>query len=525
MDTQFSILKKIIKKKEIFIVMICLVLGFSLRFYTFDKKSLWMDEIHTYNDSRDNLKGHLRFYQENPTFLHPPLFFVLTHLFYPFPKPERDLRIIPLIFGTLSVPMIYFLSRLFCPGIALPCTLSLTFMTYHISLSQDGRSYALILFLGMGALYFLMKYLDTSKITYLLFVAATYALLFYTSYASIPFIFLSQILWFYGVHNEARKPHPFSFLILNGLTLLFCIPWILFILLNYKGESLMHPFHIEGTGSFLTILYLILYDWAPHAPLMISSIILLVLFPFFPKNKKNASILLALSILPVGGLYLFCKILNITHFVSSRYFINFLPSFLIALYLSLHSIEAKFEKLTKLLRLKFLFVALFIASNLSILPLYYRSEKQDLKGLVDYLKVHLREGDRIFDGEMGYMPGILHYFGAYPKTRHHIFSFRKDKEKGLNVEIPFIYKDKIYTLNWSSICCDQYVANGGRLWIVVGENTAKKFVKDNSFVFKGYFDGSFLNFKKFPSDASIYLFLDDPRSPEEKGIDWPMERR
>jgi hypothetical protein len=52
---------------------------------------------------------------------------------------------------------------------------------------------------------------------------------------------------------------------------------------------------------------------------------LLVLFPFFSKNKTNALILLALFILPVGGVYLFCKILNITHFVSSRYFANFLP--------------------------------------------------------------------------------------------------------------------------------------------------------------------------------------------------------
>ncbi len=525
MKTELFALKNYTKRKEILILGLCFIVGFALRFYTFDQKSLWMDEIHTYNDSRDNLKGHLRFYQENPTFLHPPLFFVLTHLFYPFPKPERDLRIIPLIFGTLSVPMIYFLSRLFCPGIALPCTLSLTFMTYHISLSQDGRSYAFILFLGMVALYFLMKHLDTSKITYLLLVAATYALLFFTSYASIPFIFLSQVLWFYGVRNDAQKPRPSSFLVLNGLTLLFCLPWILFIVLNYKDQPLMHPFHIEGTGSYLTILYLIIHDWVPHAPLMISSIMLLILFPFFSENKKNASILLALFILPVGGLYLFCKILNLTHFVTSRYFINFLPPFLIALYLSLHSIETKFEKLRKLIRLKFLFVALFIASNLSILPLYYRSEKQDLKGLVDYLKVHLREGDKILDGGMGYMPGILHYFGTYPTGRHQIVTFRRDAEKGLYVEVPFIYKNKIYTLNWSSICCDQYVADGARLWIVVGESIAKKFIEDHSFVFKGYFDGSFLNFKEFPSDASMYLFLYDPRSPEEKGIDWPMERR
>ena len=523
MDTKFSILKNIIKKKEIIIVIICLILGFSLRFYTLDKKSLWMDEIYTFNDSRDNLKGHLKYYQETPTHLHPPLFFILTHLFYPFPKPERDLRIIPLIFGTLSIPMIYFLSRLFCPGIALPCTLSLTFMTYHISLSQDGRSYALILFLGMAALYFLMKHLSTSRRTYLLPVATTYTLLFYTSYASIPFIFLSQVFMFYGVHSQGQKPRSSSFLILNGLTLLLCIPWILLIMLNYKGQPLMPSFHVEGTGSFLTILYLIIHDWAPHAPLMISSIMLLVLFPFFSQNKKNASILLALFILPVSGVYLFCKILNITHFVSSRYFSNFLPPFIITLYLSLHSIEAKFDKVRKLIRLKVLFVILFIASNLSILPFYYRAEKQDFRGLVNYLKVNLRERDKIFDGQMGYMPGILHYFGAYPKTRHQIISIQRGTDNEVHVELPFTYKNKTYTLNWSNICCDQYVADGGRLWLVVGVNTAKKFMEVNSFVFKGYFDGSFVNFNKFPSDASIYLFLYDPRSPNEKGIDFSIE--
>ena len=142
------------KQKEILILLLCLLIGFALRFYTFDQKSLWLDEIYTFNDSRDGFKDQLKFYKENPTFLHPPLFFILTHLFYPFTKPERDLRIIPLIFGTLSIPMIYLLARSFSPSIALPCTLSLTFMTYHISLSQDGRSYSLLMFLGMAGLYF-----------------------------------------------------------------------------------------------------------------------------------------------------------------------------------------------------------------------------------------------------------------------------------------------------------------------------------------------------------------------------------
>jgi len=127
-------------RKEIIILILCILIGFALRFYTFDHKSLWLDEVHTFNESRDNLKGHVNFYKTMPSYPHPPLFFILTHLFYPFANPERDLRIIPLIFGILSIPMIYLLARQFSASIALPCALSLAFMTYHISFSQDGRS-------------------------------------------------------------------------------------------------------------------------------------------------------------------------------------------------------------------------------------------------------------------------------------------------------------------------------------------------------------------------------------------------
>jgi hypothetical protein len=511
------------KGKEIIIVIFCLLIGFTLRFYTFDKKSLWIDEIHTFNDSRYSLKEQLKFYKENPTYLHPPLFFIFTNVFYPFSKPERDLRIIPLVFGFLAIPMIYFLSRSFSPSIALPCTLSLTFMAYHISLSQDGRSYSLIMFLGMVGLYFLIKHLKTSKKMYLLFVSVVYATLFYISYSSISFIALSQILWFYQTSEGNKKPYFSSFLILNSIILLLCLPWILFIILNYKGQPLMTPFHTEGPGSFLSIVYWILHDWLPHAPLMIASVILLILFPFFSNSKKNTLILLTVFFLPITGLYLFCKWLNITHFVTSRYFINFLPLFLITLYLSLTAIEDKLGKLKRYLRLKSLFVILLVASNLTILPLYYRSEKQDFRGLVDYLKGQLREGDKIFDGEMGYMPGILHYFGAYPEERHQVIPFRKDLEKGIEFRKPFAFQNKIFTIYHSGNCCAQYVADGNRLWIIIGKKNAIMFEKISSFVLKGYFDGSFLNFQKFPDDGSMYLFLWDPKSPEEKGIDMPIE--
>jgi hypothetical protein len=511
------------RRNEIIILILCLLVGFALRFYHFDKKSLWMDEIHTYNDSRYDFRNQLRFYENNPAFLHPPLFFILTHQFYPFTKPERDLRIIPLIFGTLSILMIYSLSRVFSPRIALPCTLSLTFMAYHISLSQDGRSYALLMFLGMAALYFFVKHIKTLKQGYLIPAAIFFAALVHTSYSSIPFLAISQLIWLYRIRENGLKPTFSSLLILNGLTLLLCLPWITFVVVNYKGEIIMDPSHTEGVGSFWHILYGVFHDWVPHLPLMITSLVLLGLFPSFSKSKRNPIILLSVFILPIGGLYLYCKMLNVSHFITSRYFINFLPLFFITLYLSLDAIEIRFERLKRLMRFRLLFVILFIASNLVILPFYYRSEKQDLRGLVGCLKSQLREGDKIFVETAGYLPGILHYLGVHPEGRHHTATTWKEGEKAFRVEKSFTYQNKTFTIYHSKTCCTQYVVDRSRLWIVVSKWGARNIKGASPCVLKGYFDGSFLNFSRFPDDGSMYLFLWDPQSPEEKGIDMPIE--
>jgi hypothetical protein len=56
------------------------------------------------------------------------------------------------------------------------------------------------------------------------------------------------------------------------------------------------------------------------------------------------------------------------------------------------------------------------------------------------------------------------------------------------------------------------------VWIVVSKSEAKKLKRESPFVLKGYFDGSYANFRKFPTDASMYLFFWDPTSLSEKGI-------
>ena len=144
---------------------------------------------------------------------------------------------------------------------------------------------------------------------------------------------------------------------------------------------------------------------------------------------------------------------------------------------------------------------------------------------MNYLKGELKEGDKIFDTEpaMGNMPGILHYFGTYPKGRQYFFFFGKNSEDDIECVKSFTYQDKQYVIYHSTSCCDQYIKDGGRLWILAGKFVAPNLKNNPSFVLKGFFDGSFLNYDRFPFDASIYLFLLDPKSPNENGLDLPIE--
>lgn len=287
----------------------------------------------------------------------------------------------------------------------------------------------------------------------------------------------------------------------------------------------MVPLQEKLIHSFWEVLYWMFHDWTVHLPLMILSFILLILLPIWSRYRRNAFLLLVLILLPVTGIYLSCKLMNINHFISSRYFINFLPIFIISLYLSLSAIELKFERLRRFLRPNLPFLILFITSNLVILPFYYQSEKLNLRALVNYLKGDLKEGDIIFDATtgMGLMPGMLHYFGTYPKGRQYVYVVQEYSDNEIEFFKAFTYQDKQFTIYHSSSCCYQYIKGGNRLWFIADKLTAEKLKNIPPFIPKGFFDGSFLNYYKFPFDASVYLFLLDPKSPNQEGIDVPID--
>jgi len=166
---------------------------------------------------------------------------------------------------------------------------------------------------------------------------------------------------------------------------------------------------------------------------------------------------------------------------------------------------------------------LFIVSNLLFLPYYYRSEKMDFRGLSTYLKAHLQERDKIFVVSPSLMPGLLHYFGNIPIGRQDILNPITESGATVGYYSPLVYEHSIYSMYYSKRCCNQYVADGNRLWIIVFMQLAKDFKKGSPAVLREAFDGKVLNLHRFPTDASMYLFLWDPKLPNEKGVDIPIE--
>jgi hypothetical protein len=163
-----------------------------------------------------------------------------------------------------------------------------------------------------------------------------------------------------------------------------------------------------------------------------------------------------------------------------------------------------------------------------MLPLYYRAEKQDFRKLVNYLKWQIQEGDDIQVSTIAHYPGILHYFGVYPTGRQYVIPCSTISENIYKCEFPLIMEKKTFTVSYSNVHHLRFdllekSPNQGRLWLVVNKITAEKLRGYTRCIFTGYFDGSFVNFNKFPSDDSMYLFLWDPKLSDGRGKDMPIE--
>jgi len=142
----------------IYISLICLFLAF----FHISKQSLWLDEYTSIQVAKQSLK---KIITGKAFDNHTPLFYyLLLHFWLKLGKNEFILRSLSVIFGILSIYLIYYLTKiLFNNHIALMSAFLIAISPFHIYYCQEGRMYTLFMALSIATIIFFIKIINTNK--------------------------------------------------------------------------------------------------------------------------------------------------------------------------------------------------------------------------------------------------------------------------------------------------------------------------------------------------------------------------
>ena len=145
------------RKKDNLFLLAILLTGFVLRFYRLGYQSFWVDEMHTMKQTDPTLTSWSWMFDSLGRDQHPPLFYILERcLFTLFGTSEFLGRLLPALFGTLSIWAMYLLGKEIGTKKLGLIAAALTCLNYFcLYYSQEARDYMLV-FLGatLSYLYF-----------------------------------------------------------------------------------------------------------------------------------------------------------------------------------------------------------------------------------------------------------------------------------------------------------------------------------------------------------------------------------
>jgi hypothetical protein len=221
--------------------------GAALRLYKWTSYGFWFDET----------QWLLRFFLPRRDFLDlltnsiwlakPPFFRLLLYFWRFIGSDEFTLRMLPFIFGVLSILFIYKIGKiLFEEKTALIAAFLIAISPFHIYYSQELTHYTLTLFLILGSAYYFLLYLQRWKIvTWLIFIFIT-ELALYTNYICVFFVIFENIFFFLCL-KQYKKLWK-GWVIAQLALLLLYAPWIFVLPQQFYILTLFPNF----------------YDWIPQ---------------------------------------------------------------------------------------------------------------------------------------------------------------------------------------------------------------------------------------------------------------------
>jgi len=342
--------KLFFNKRYLIFPILIFVLGSLLRLYRLGHHSFWGDEVFILNAV--NLPYKEIFFNQlhEPT---PPLFLLVTKLWMSFfNQNEYMIRLLPCLFGILSLILVYLISKeLFNRRIALMSSFFFAISPFHIFYSQELRTYSLLLFLSLLSFYIFVKIMKTDLCKWYFILGLVNSFIIFTHYFGI-FLIIIETAYFL----IKRKQNLIKKLTLSLAPLI--IP-IVFLLSTFTKDQIIKPSRsliISIVEFLLTPVY---FTTGYHLITRELSLILLlcslmIIFIFFclphiilifkiykKKFVKSISdkifLLYIIGILPILVILIVALLINPIYL--ARYLIAYSFPFFILLSLAIHDIK------------------------------------------------------------------------------------------------------------------------------------------------------------------------------------------
>lgn len=405
--------------------------GMALRLHRLDAKTLWTDEMITAVRAQSeprSLIGSIASGEGAGVQL--PLTYIVTHFFVRLlGDTEFVLRLQAVLFGSLSVLLTYRIGKiLFTVRGGLIGAFLLAVNAHHVRYSQEARHYALIVFLALLSLIFLLKALEgKQKSLWIGFILCTSFGLYnhYFAYLLLPaevvlaaWVIFEEWISFrrQDAHLIERRPssrlssparQAMMFIVSLGLVGMSLLPWIptLQAQLPRQMSSEAVGVSTESLQASLDLLFGVLASYSGAEGALLLLWLALVMSGLASSEPKYIIMLL----LWMGVPFTFLAVAEPAHFVHPRYVLFILPLFLLVVAKGLSTVATLVHRFLRSPRANRRAVALLVSAvgagilasfNVVSLRRHYAEQRPDWRSAAEYLKENFAPGQLILaDGE------------------------------------------------------------------------------------------------------------------------------
>jgi 4-amino-4-deoxy-L-arabinose transferase-like glycosyltransferase len=393
--------------------------AFCLRFYRLGFHSLWLDEVVTVRDAAHS-------FREIPSVIasYPPLWAYITRIFYLLFGPNDFwLRVPAVLFGTITVPIIWWAAkRFYGDRAAFWAGLLMAVSVFDVLYSQEVRMYTLVALLALVSMVFWTRAFETREKKYWLLYAGITLVGLYT-HNWFPFLVFAQSVWFAVMNFRQGSMDRKGMAAYGGIAALYS-PW-LFVLKKQLALPVYGHLHAPNLSAIRETFYAFAGIRVPSGdfwvgvgvdarnPLLFVSLGFL-LWGLFSRGETRSRAIRTFMVgcfIPVATAFLISVFIK-PIYLPGRYPILGLPAYVLTVSRGFQEMPARFRRGAAVLGGAWVVLCLYTLSRY-----YWFYEKSPWKETCEWISSHSPAGEPV---NLDLRASYASYFAEYYLAARHL---------------------------------------------------------------------------------------------------------